>query len=364
MKIVVSREKFLKSLQKVSSIIGSRSMLPVLGNVLLQAENGVLELTTTDLEIRITTRMEAKIEEEGKTTVPAKKITALVSRFSDSEVTLAVDENNHIKLDCGTGHFTLLGLPAADFPGAAEFEVLKEIRLKEADFKDMFGAISYAVSPDDSRKVLTGVLFNTASGLLSMVATDGKRLALQEKTVESITGEDGSCIIPLKAASEVRRSSDGSGDLTIGIGEKQCRFTCGDFSLTSKLIEGNYPDYRQVIPKAAEKMFSVPAAPMLAKLETVAQVLSDSSSYVILEFADNKLTIKASSTEVGEGSDVVPIQYEGEPVEVSFNPAYLADPLRIATAENVTIKVNDALNPVVIEGKEGFLCVIMPIRKK
>ena len=177
MKFSVNREKLQKALQKVGSIIGSRSMLPVLGNVMVQAEEGALTLTTTDLEIRISTRVEASVESAGVTTMPARKLASLVGCFVGTDVVFDVDEKDHIKIRCGTSHFTLLGLPAADFPAAAEFSAQREIKIREVEFKRMVSAISYAVSADDSRKVLTGVLLSARESMITLVATDGKRLA-------------------------------------------------------------------------------------------------------------------------------------------------------------------------------------------
>ena len=276
MKFTVNREKLQKALQRVGSIIGSRSMLPVLGNVMIQAEEGVLTLTTTDLEIRISTKVDAVVEEAGVTTAPARKLASLVGCFVGTDVVFEVDDKDHIKIKCGTSHFTLLGLPAADFPA------------KESDFKRMIGSISYAVSADDSRKVLTGVLLSARESTVTLVATDGKRLAMQEKTPEAIEGGDGDAIIPLKAASEARRLLEGDAVMTIRLGDKQCTFVAGGFELTTKLIEGTYPNYRQVVPASFARTVEVPTSVFLAKIETVSLVLSDSSSYIILRFENNR----------------------------------------------------------------------------
>ncbi len=364
MKFTVNREKFQKALQRVGSIISTRTMLPVLSNVLIRAEDGVVELTSTDLEIRISTRVEAAVEGAGVTTAPARKLISLVSSFSAPEVSFDIDDKDHLRIRCGTGQFTLLGLPAEGFPEATEFTSLQEVKLKENEFKRMIGAVSYAVSADDARKVLTGTLFSIREGLVTLVATDGKRLAMQEKSPEAAEGGDGQAIIPLKALTEVRRLLENEGSVTVRIGEKQCVFVAGGFELATKLIEGSYPNYRQVIPASFSQSIDVPAAVFLAKLETVSLVLSDSSSYVILQFGGNQLKLQASSSEVGEGSDYLEIAYDGEPFEISFNPAYLADPLRNCDADVVRMKLNDPLNPVAVENNAGFLYVIMPIRKK
>ena len=364
MKIKVAREKFLKALQRVNSIVGSRTMLPVLGNVLLKAEDNILSLTATDLEVRITTTVEAEVSAAGETTLPSRKLLSLVNCFTAPELEIDVNENHHAAIRCGSSHFKLLGLGPEDFPTMTDFETVREFKTKEADFKRMLGMISYAVSAEDSRKALTGVLVSTNDNTLTLVATDGKRLAMQEKNLEFVEGTAGEAIVPIKAVNELKRLLEGENVLTVKVGEKQCRFESTNFVLTSKLVEGNYPSYRLVIPQSFTRTVEVNAAKLLSKIETVAQVLSDSSSYIILSFEENALRLQASSTEVGEGSDLVDIEYTSDPISVSFNPSFLADPLKNCGVEKIRVKINDELNPVAIEGDEGFLYVIMPIRKR
>ena len=201
-------------------------------------------------------------------------------------------------------------------------------------------------------------------GLVTDGLLEGALLDQVVLPVEAVEGGDGDSIIPLKAALEVRRLLEGDAQMSIRLGDKQCVFEAAGFELSTKLIEGNYPNYRQVVPASFARSIELPTSVFLTKIETVSQVLSDSSSFIILHFEDNQLQLQASSSEVGEGSDMVEVAYDGEPFEVSFNPAYLADPLRNCDADTVRMKINDPLNPVAIEGGEGFLYVIMPIRKK
>ncbi|MBR7121291.1 MAG: DNA polymerase III subunit beta [Lentisphaeria bacterium] len=364
MKFTVDRIKLQKALQKVSNIIGSRSMLPLLGNVLIKATDEGLELSTTDLELRLVTTVEAEISESGMTTLPAKKLSSLIGSFSAEKVDFVIDDKDFARITCGTAKFTLLGLSAADFPEALTFEAVHTVKIKESLFKRMIGSISYAVSVDDSRKVLTGVLLSLRETAMTLVATDGKRMAMQESGPESITGGDGDAIIPLKALSEIRRQLEGDALLTIEVGEKLCRFTCAGVTLTSKLIEGAYPNYRQVVPGKFECEVELPVQALLSKIETVALMIAGANSSIILRFADNQLQLQASSAEVGEGSDLLETTFEGEPFEVSFNPVFLADPLRNTDADMVRFKLNDPLSPVAIEAGEGFIYIIMPIRKK
>ncbi len=364
MKLSIGKDKFLKAIQKVINIIGNRSTLPVLGNVLLEADGNALTLTTTDLEIRITTKLEAAVEQSGRTTVPAKKLHALVSRFIGDTVCISSNDKNQVEIQCGTSNFKLLGLPADDFPVPVDFASKKQIKFKETDFSKMLDQISYAVSLDDTRKVLHGILFSVKENTITAVATDGKRLALVEKVPESFSGDEGDTIIPLKTAVEIKRLLDGTGIVTIEIGEKQASFKTETVLLTTKLIEGNYPNYRQVIPASFSKVFEVPAATFLAKLELVSLALSDSSSFMIVKFDNNRLTFEASSNNIGEGNDYIDIDYKENRIDISFNPSFLADPFRHCDADKIKMKINDGFSPVAIEGGEGFLYVIMPMRNR
>ena len=363
MQFTVDRQKLQKALQRVSNIIASRSTLPLLGNVLIKAADNSLELVTTDLELRLVTTVDAEVAEAGVTTLPAKKLVSLIGSFSAEKVEFSINENDQAKITCGTAKFTLFGLAAGDFPEEISFDVVRTITIKESVFKRMIGSIYYAVSVDDSRKVLTGVLLSLRDAALTMVATDGKRMAMQEAAPESSNG-DGDAIIPLKAMSELRRQLEGDELMTIEVGEKLCRFTGASVKLTSKLVEGAYPNYRQVVPGNFACEVELPVAALLAKIETVALMIAGSNGSIILNFADNQLQLQASCAEVGEGCDMLETVFEGEPFEVSFNPAYLADPLRNTDADMVRFKLNDPLSPVAIEAGEGFLYIIMPIRKK
>ena len=363
MKFTVNREKFQKALQKVGSIIGSHSMLPLLSNVLIQAEEGKLKLCTTDLELRLSTEVEAEIAEAGVTTLPARKLTQLIGSFIAPEVTFDINEQDQAKICCGTAKFTLHGLPAADFPEAADFETVREVKFKQNSFKRMIGSISYAVSADDSRKVLTGILVSMKDEKLTLVATDGKRMAMQESVLENVSAE-GDAIVPLKAMAELRRLLEGDEEVTINFGEKLCCFSAAGFTLTTKLIEGSFPNYRAVVPAQFKQEIEVPVSVLRSKIETVALMLSVATGFIILRFENNQLQLQGSSAEVGEGIDLIDINYEGETFEVSFNPVFLADPLRNTDAETVKIKLNDPLAPVAIEAGEGFVYIIMPLRKK
>ena len=364
MKLNVNKDNFLKALQKVTNIIGTRSTLPVLGNVLLEAEAGKLTLTTTDLELRITTKIDAEIEIEGKTTIRAKKLLSLVSKFIGDKICMNCNEKHHTEIKCGTSNFTLLGLPADDFPVPVTFSGVRRCKFKQNEFGRIFDQISYAVSLDDSRKALHGILCSVKDNTFTAVATDGKRLALVERIPDDFSGSEGDVIIPLKSANEVKRLMEKEGDVIVEIGEKQALFSTNNLIVTTKLIEGNYPNYRQVIPAAFTKKVEVPTQQFIYKLELVATALSETNAFIKIEFDNNKLNFEAASTEIGEGKDYIDIEYKDEKLAISFNPDFIADPFRHSDADKVVIKMNDGFNPIAIEGGDGFLYVMMPMRNK
>lgn len=365
MKVNVKKDALLKALQKVSNIIGSRTTLPVLANVLLEAENGRLTLTTTDLELRITTSIEAEVEAPGVTTLPAKRLLGLVSKFKGEKMLMESNDKHHTQISCGTANFMILGLTPEDFPLPVNFESNRSLKLKQTDFSRILDRISYAVSMDDSRKVLQGILLSVKEGNLTAVATDGKRLALVEKLLDDAgAGADGDVIITIKVANEVKRILEKEGDVVMEIGEKQVVFKLNDTIIYSKLIEGNYPNYRQVIPSGFKKKISVPTTDFLDALEIVSIPLDASSSFVKITFTQNRLMFEANSN-IGEGKEYINIEYaDPDDITLSFNPQLLSDPFKHVGVDNVLVKINDSFSPIALESGDGFLYVIMPMRNK
>lgn len=364
MKITVPKDSFQKALQKVTNIIGSRSTIPILANILLEVEVGELTLTTTDLEVRVTTKIPVNVEREGRTTIPAKKLLALVSKFPNSDVTLDCNEQHHTRIICGTFNGMLLGLAPDDFPLPIEFSPVRTLKFEAQEIARMFDQISYAVSLDDSRKVLHGILCSVKENTFTAVATDGKRLALVEKILEGHTGNDGDSILPLKSANELKRLLAGETDVQVNIGDKQISFVTENAELSTKLIEGNYPNYRQVIPPSFSRSVEIDSAQFQSKLELVSLALADSSAFVKLTFDNNMLLFDASSANVGECTDSLPIEYNDGEINISFNPAYLVAPFKHSDADKIIMKMNDGFSPVAVEGGNGFLYVIMPMRNK
>ncbi|MCP4178407.1 MAG: DNA polymerase III subunit beta [bacterium] len=364
MKIKIARDILLSSLQKVNSIISSRSTLPILGNVLLQAQSNKLILTTTDLDIRIKAELNADIVEEGQTTLPARKFFEIIRELYGEEVSLEND-NHHMSIQCGNSKFKLLGLSAEDFPIPLESSTIRSFSLDQAELSKILNLISYSVNQDDTRKALNGILLSINENNFTCVATDGRRLALVEKSIDNLSGNDGDIIVPVKSANELNRLLGKSGSVKIDIGENLITFTLDDSTImTTKLIDENYPNYKQVIPVSFSREIILPREEFAATLKRVSLVVSERNFYVKVTFTKNKLELSATSTDVGESKDSIDIEYDGPDAVVSFNPTFLLDPLVKVDSDNIKMKMNDGYSPIALSNDDGFLYVIMPMRNR
>ena len=364
MKLNIPKASLNASLQKVNSIISTRSTLQILSNVLIEAEDGKLSLSTTDLDIRIKTEIEAEIIEEGKTTLPAKKFHDITKELS-GEVVVLETENNHTTIKCGNSVFKLLGLPADDFPLPMEVTPIRSFVMEQIELSRMINLISYAVSQDDTRKALSGVLFSISENNFTSVATDGRRLALVEKTMDDFSGEDGNIILPIKSATELCKLLSKENSVKVEIGENIINFVMDSgVIMTSKLIDENYPNYKQVIPVSFSRKIDIPRDIFTSILKRISLVVSEKSFFVKLKFANNKIEFNALSTDVGEGNDFLDIEYDGPEIAVSFNPVFLLEPLTRMDCDTVVLKMNEGYSPVALSNEDGFLYVIMPMRKK
>jgi len=363
MKLTVSTAMLLEALRKVLSVVSSRSTIPVLGNVLLVGRNGRLSLSTTDLEVSITTSIDATIEREGETTLPAKRFGQIVGTLPGGDVTLDTADDLSTRITCGPAFFKVMGLDASEFPKEPDFEEDRKITLPAAEFGRTLRKISYSVSTDQTRYVLNGILLSIREGNFIAVATDGRRLALVEKLLEDSDGvADGDVILPIKVVHELERLLDEDGDVTIRFSEARAAFAINTTTIVTKLVEGNYPNYRQVIPASFKNSVILPREKFLEVLNRVSVVVTDSGASVRVALDKGIVTMSASSTEVGEASEPLEASFQGEKVNIAFNPGFLREPLKYLECDELTIRFNDEFKPVVMLGDEGFLYVIMPMR--
>lgn len=362
MKITVDRNELALKLRKLLSVVGPKTTIPVLNNVLLETDDGKLALTTTDLEVCIRTTIAAVVEQPGSTTLPAKKFGQIVGVLPDGEIQLETDAKQTSSISCQKAFFRIVGLDPSEFPRDVAFEGTWAFDLPAIDFRKALSKVSYAVSIEDTRQVLNGILLSLREGVLTVVATDGRRLALIERPLEIESVPDGDVILPGKVVGELEKVLADEGTMSVQLSESRASFAFGDTLITSKLVDGTYPNYRQVIPGSFTQSASIPRELFAEVLNRVSMVVSETSSFVRLRLESGSMVISATSTEVGEGTEPMDVSYEGDSVEIAFNPAFLSDPLRNLESDQVIMQFNDQFSPMSLSGDEGFLYVIMPMR--
>jgi DNA polymerase-3 subunit beta len=369
MKCVIAREALLSGLQTVQNVVSTRTTLPILGNALVQAADGKLVISTTDLDTGIRVSVDAEISKPGATTLPARRLFSIIRELPAAELTLEVDSKQVATITSGASFFRIMGLPEEDFPPFPKNEGGKIFKMSQGVFRDMLKRTSYAISTDESRYVLNGVLLSFKDNKLSLVATDGRRLALVEQELEFPKGSEVEAILPTKAVQELSRILRDEEPLTISFdrGEgshagNQVSFDLGNTFLYSKLIEGNYPNYKQVVPAEAKERIVLEREVFLNAVRRVALLSSEKSNSVKLIFSKNNLDITANTPEVGEAKESLAVQYKGKEFNIAFNPEFLMDPLKNLDADEIFFDFIDELSPGVIKYNRPFLYVIMPMR--
>lgn len=367
MNLTIAKDELINGLQAVQNVVSTRTTLPILSNVLIRAEEGRIELTATDLDVTITCAVEAEVRTPGQTTIPVKRLFGIVRELSNSDVDMEVDEKNVCSIRCGPSFFKIKGLSAEEFPPAPNFKEEKKVVLEQDSVRTMMRKTSYAISTDESRYVLNGIFFSLKDHKLTMVATDGRRLAMVDEEVDVSDTSQGEFIVPAKAVNELNRLLQESGNIEIKYSENQASFELNGAKgfpvvVVSKLIEGNYPNYRQVIPGETKERVPLIREELLHALKRADIMTSDKATSVKMAFTKNNLAITANSPEVGEARESLAINYKGPDIAVAFNPKYLIDPLNALAEDEVYMELIDELSPGVLKINGPFLYVIMPMR--
>ncbi len=362
MKLVIAKETLSTALRKVLNAVSTRTTLPALNNVLLEVDANGLKLTATDLEVCIQSHCSAQVHENGETTLPARKLGQIVNVLPEGDITLSSDENNTTSISCGQAYFRIMGLDASEFPREELDHEQWSFTMSADEFRRNINKVSYAASSSENRQILNGVLFSVRDNMLTTAATDGRRLALVEKSLETEEIQDGDVILPPKAVTELQRTLDGEGDMTVHLSETKAQFSAEETVVISKLVEGTYPNYRQVVPESFAHSLVVNREQFAEVLNRVALVASGENASVRLDIENSQMTMSATSSEIGESREPMEISYDGDPIQIAFNPVYLADPLKRMEAEQLVIQFNDEYSPISLSGDEGFLYIIMPMR--
>jgi DNA polymerase-3 subunit beta len=362
MKLKVMKEKFITALHVVNGVISGRSTLPILSNVLVKGEKSKLWLTGTDLEVTIRYGVDAEGAKTGATTLPARRLLSIVRELPVEEILLELDDKNTTSISCGQSFFRILGLPEEEFPPLPKFEGAPSYSLNQGALKEMLRKTSYAASTDETRHVLNGNLVSFKGGKMTVVATDGRRLAMVEHEMEIPREREGELILPTKAVNELLDALHDDGPLKILTSKNQVAFQFDDVLLITKLIEGTYPNYKQVVPSESEQRIAVDRESLLTAIRRVALLTSEKSNSVKLTFAKNNLQVSTVTPEVGEARETLPVKYAGKDLTIAFNPEFLMDPLRNVTSDEVFLEFTDELSPGVIKCNVPFVYVLMPVR--
>lgn len=367
MNLTISKDQIISGLQAVQNVVSSRTTLPILSNVLLRAEGDRLEFTATDLDVTVSSSVEAKVNKPGATTVPVKKLFGIVRELPSGDIEIEVDDKNVCSVRAGASFYKIHGLAADEFPPLPKFKEEKKVSLPQEKIKGMMKKTSFAISTDESRYVLNGIFISLKDHKMTMVATDGRRLALVDEEVEITETSQGEFIVPAKAVNELNRLLADKGEVELRYTDNQASFTLKDEKgssvlIITKLIEGNYPNYRQVIPNEVKERISLSREEFVHALRRAEIMTSEKSNSVKLTFGKNNLAITANSPEVGEARESLAINYKGKEMSIAFNPKYMIDPLNALTDDEVFIELIDELSPGVLKINGPFLYVVMPMR--
>jgi len=363
MKLKTLKEPLLKAIQALQNIISVKATLPILSNFLIETQKGRVHMTATDLDVGISLNFSPLgINEEGSITVPAKRFSDIVRDLPEGEVDVTVRKNNSVSIESQKCFFRLVGLPKEEFPKLPKLHEKESVTLNQQLLKNMLNLTSFAVSHDETRYILNGVLFVVKGKDIRFVATDGRRLALIEKEMESPQEFKKELIVPIKAIQELTRNLGNEGTVKIVFGENQISFQFDDTIIVSRLIEGQFPDYEQVIPKEGKDKIVVNRERFLWAAKRVAILTSPDSQSIKIDLFKDKLVFSKNSPDMGEAREEIDIEHKGGEFSVGFNPQYLIDALKSLKDQNVSLELTGAESPGIIRAQENYIYIVLPMQ--
>jgi DNA polymerase-3 subunit beta len=374
MELKIGAQELAKALGRSQGIVEKKSTMPILSHVLLEAKKGTeLHVSATDLDLAVSSEHKCEVLKDGAVAVSAKHLYEIVRSLPEATVTLKRAPNNYLEVRSGPSEFRIVGLPAEDFPALPKFERVPFVQVEAATLLEMIERTSFAVSNDETRYNLNGVFFEPTAEIVRMVATDGHRLSLCERTVQGDFGLKRGVILPKKGLTELRKllseateSGEENPDAKLGFVENSAIFRRPNVVLVMRLIEGMFPDYRQVIPKAGEKVLTIGRGRFLETLRRISLLSTDKAHAVKLELGKGTLKVLSQNPDLGDAKEDVPVEYEGEPLKIGFNARYLMDVLGALRGDDVRLELADDLSPGVLKGAgdkdAGFTAVVMPMR--
>ena len=367
MRFTISREKLQEGLTAVTATIPAKTTLPVLANILVETTEKGIRLSGTDLDIAVSTEVAADVETAGAITVPAKKLSEIARELPPSPVKMAAAGEQRVTLDCGRSHFKILGLPRDEFPSFPAVRFNESWRIRSGELQKLISHTSFAVSTEESRPILNGVLWELRPESMRMVATNGHRLAKMELPIKTAAAPSSDLIVPPKALEQVRRLFPQDEELEIARGENHLGFRSPFTSVFTRLIEGPYPPYDQVIPRDNNRVAVADRTSLMSALRRMSVIASDQTHRIRLSFNSALLRFSVQTPDLGEATDELPIRYNGDPLDIGFNANYLLEILRYIPTEEVklTFKAPERAATLEPEGWSDpatYLCLVMPLR--
>jgi DNA polymerase-3 subunit beta len=364
MKFSASRETILKPLQTVVGVVERRQTMPILSNVLLAIEGGRLRVTATDLEVEMVVDAEVNGDANGEVTVPGRKLHEICRALPEAATVDVALAGERLTLKAGRSRFTLSTLRAADFPTVEEIAAKQSLRISRSDLRTLIEKTHFSMAQQDVRYYLNGLLLETERKKLRAVATDGHRLALSEVELEAAASRDEQVIVPRKGVLELNRLLDGDGEVAIALGTNHIRVQIDGIRLTSKLIDGRFPEYARVIPNQPRNVMTATRSLLREALQRTAILSNEKYRGVRLELSPNTVVLQANNPEQEEAVETLEVEYAGEAMEIGFNVNYLLDALAAVDSEQVELGVSDANSSCLIRepGTDRTKFVVMPMR--
>ncbi len=364
MKFSATREAILKPLQTVVGVVERRQTMPILSNVLLVVEKGRLRVTATDLEVEMVAETAVDATADGEVTVPGRKLHEICRAVPDGAAVEVGLNGERLTVKAGRSRFTLSTLRAADFPVVEEIAAKQTLRLARSDLRALIHKTHFSMAQQDVRYYLNGLLLETERKKLRAVATDGHRLALSEVDLEAAASRDEQVIVPRKGVLELNRLLEGDGDVAVALGSNHVRVQIDDVRLTSKLIDGRFPEYARVIPNQPRNIVSANRSLLREALQRTAILSNEKYRGVRLELSANTVVLQANNPEQEEAVETLEVEYGGDGMEIGFNVNYLLDALAAVETEQVELCVTDGNSSCLIRepGVERTKFVVMPMR--
>jgi len=362
LRVTCPRDELARALGVVSRGVSTRTTVQILAGILLHASGGQLELAATDMELSLRTSLDASIESDGSVVVPGRLLLELARLLPAAEVTIEHKlEEAAVEIRSGAATYRLHTYNAEDFPRLPDAEAAERHDVDRETLLETVSRVSRSASRDESRPVLTGVLMRFEPGKLVMAATDSYRLSVKETAIEG-TVPELEAIVPARALQELARVAQAGERIELGVHENQVIFSTGDALLTTRRIDGQFPNYKQLVPEAFDHELALPREELLDVVRRVA-VMAQRNSPLRLRFGDGELTVSAQTQDVGEARESLPVSFNGEPLEIGFNAEFLRDGIESVGGEQLRLKLISPLRPAVLQGEDDtFLYLIMPIR--